>query len=280
MLAAVAVFSAMDASMKVLTHSYPPLEVSCLRGLSSVPVILLGVAWRGAWRQLRPIRWRAHVIRAALAVATLSLFVLSLRTLLLSETYALFLCEPLIVTALSALLLREHVGWHRWGAILIGFGGVVIMLHPNPEHFISAGAAAALSSALCYALGALTIRVLAREESTLSVAFSCVLAVGLVNGLLAAPHWIPLRMTHWPWIAAVGVSGAIAQLLLVQAFRSASPMVIAPFEYTALLWGLVLDWLLWHTLPGSRTLTGALLVTSTGLYVIYREHRRPAASAG
>lgn len=276
MLAAVAVFAAMDAGMKMLTRTYPPFEVSCLRGLASVPFMLLGVAWRRQWSRLRPLRWRVHGVRAALAVATLSLFVLSLRTLLLSEAYALFLCAPLIVTALSALLLREHVGWHRWSAILIGLCGVLVMLHPSPAHLISAGAAAALASACCYALGALTIRALAREESTLSIAFSFVLAVGLVNGLIAAPHWIPLRPAHWPQILTIGASGALGQLLLVQAFRSASPALIAPFEYTALLWGLGLDWLLWHALPDARTLAGALVVASAGLYVIYREHRRMA----
>lgn len=273
MLTAVAVFAAMDAGMKSLTGSYPALEVGSLRGMASVPVILLGVAWRGNWRQLRPVRWSAHVARAGLAVATLTLFVVSLRTLLLSEAYALFLCAPLMVTALSAVLLRERVGRHRWSAIAIGLAGVLIMLHPTPAHLITVGAAAALCSALCYAIGALTIRSLARDESALSVAFSFVLAVGLANGLLALPHWVPIQARHWPLIGIVGVSGAVGQLLLVMAFRAASPVIIAPFEYTALLWGLMLDWALWHTFPEGWTLAGALLVTATGLYVIYREHR-------
>jgi drug/metabolite transporter (DMT)-like permease len=278
MLAAVAVFSVMDASMKRLTLVYPAFEVACLRGLASIPVMLLAVGWLGEWRRLLPVRWTVHALRAVLAVGMLTLFVFSLRTLLLTEAYAIFLCAPLVVTALSALLLREPVGRHRWLAILVGLCGVMIMLNPSLSHFASVGAMAALGAALCYACGAIMIRTLAREESTLSIAFSFMAAVAVSNGVLALPQWVPLQPAHWAWVAIIGVSGAVGQMLMIQAFRSASPVIIAPFEYTALLWGLALDWLLWHTLPDQRTLIGGVVVTASGLYVIYREHLRAAPS--
>jgi len=274
MLTAVAVFSLMDASLKQLTGAYPSSQVSCIRGLASIPVMLLAVGWRGEWRRLLPQRWSAHLARGVLAVGTLSLFVYSLQTLPLTETYAIFLCAPLIVTALSALLLQEHVDWHRWLAVVIGLLGVLIMLRPSAAHFVSVGAAAALGSALCYSLGAITIRTLARSESTLSVAFSFVVAVGFVNGAMALPNWVPVQPAHWPWILVIGITGALGQMLLIQAFRVASPARVAPFEYTALLWGLMLDWVLWRTLPDERTLIGGAIVTASGLYVIYREHMR------
>jgi drug/metabolite transporter (DMT)-like permease len=274
MLTAVAVFSLMDASLKQLTGTYPPLQVSCIRGLASIPVMLLLVGWRGEWRRLLPLRWSAHLARGVLAVGTLSLFVYSLQTLPLTETYAIFLCAPLIVTALSALLLHEQVDWHRWLAVVLGLLGVLLMLRPSPSQFVSMGAAAALGSALCYSFSAITIRTLARSESTLSVAFSFVVAVGLVNGAMALPHWLPVQPRHWPWIVLIGITGALGQMLLIQAFRVASPARVAPFEYTALLWGLMFDWVLWRTLPDQRTLIGGAVVTASGLYVIYREHLR------
>jgi drug/metabolite transporter (DMT)-like permease len=277
MLAAVAIFSVMDASMKQLTRTYPAAQVSCLRGLASIPVMLAAVVWLRDWRQLWPVRWPAHLLRAGLAVSMLSLFVYSLKSLALTQAYAIYLCAPLIVTALSALLLREPVGWHRWLAITIGLGGVLTMLRPNAAHFVALGALAALGSALSYAFGVIMLRTLARTESTLSVAFAFVLAVALANGAVALPHWLPLQGRDWPWIAAVGISGAGGQLLLIEAFRSAPASVIAPFEYTALLWGVALDWVLWGLLPDQRILLGGAVVTASGLYVIYREHYRAAA---
>ena len=274
MLTAVAVFSLMDASLKQLTGAYPPSQVSCIRGLASIPVMLLAVGWRGEWRRLLPERWWPHLARGVLAVGMLSLFVYSLQTLPLTETYAIFLCAPLIVTALSALLLHEPVDWHRWLAVVIGLLGVLIMLRPSASHFVSVGAAAALGSALCYSLGAITIRTLARSESTLSVAFSFMVAVGFVNGAIALPHWVPVPPAHWPWILVIGITGALGQMLLIQAFRVASPARVAPFEYTALLWGLMFDWVLWRTLPDQRTMIGGAIVTASGLYVVYREHMR------
>jgi drug/metabolite transporter (DMT)-like permease len=274
MLTAVAVFSLMDASLKQLTGAYPPSQVSCIRGLASIPVMLLAVGWRGEWRRLLPERWWPHLARGVLAVGMLSLFVYSLQTLPLTETYAIFLCAPLIVTALSALLLQEHVDWHRWLAVVLGLLGVLIMLRPSASHFVSIGAAAAVGAALCYSLSAITIRTLARRESTLSIAFSFVVAVGFVNGAIALPHWVPVQPTHWPWILVIGITGALGQMLMIQAFRVASPARVAPFEYTALLWGLMFDWMLWRTLPDQRTIIGGAIVTASGLYVIFREHLR------
>ena len=155
------------------------------------------------------------------------------------------------------------------------FASLVLATHGKPRS-VWLGAAAAFGSALCYALGAIMLRTLARSESTLSIALSFMVAVGLANGIVALPGWVALQPSHWPWIGIVGISGALGQLLLIQAFRAASPVVIAPFEYTALLWGMLLDWLLWRTLPDERTLIGGAFVTLSGLYVIYREHLRSA----
>ena len=204
MLAAVAVFSIMDASMKQLTRVYPPFQVSCLRGLASIPVMLAAVAWRGRWASRGRCAGR-RMRRGMLAVAMLTLFVFSLQTLPLTEAYAIFLCAPLIVTALSALLLHETVGWHRWLAVVIGLFGVLLMLRPSPSHFASLGAAAALGSALCYSFGAIMIRTLAQAESTLSIAFSFIVAVAVANGAAALPHWVSVQPNHWPWIAILGL---------------------------------------------------------------------------
>ena len=271
MLASVAVFAVMDAAMKELAQTYPPLEVSCLRGLASIPFFLLGVSITGQWRHIVPVRWRDHFLRGGLAIVMLWLFIYSVSRLPLGTAYGIVLCAPLLITALSALVLREHVGRHRWLAVCCGLIGVAIILNPRGTEVITLAGLAAFAAALCYSVIALTIRRLTRTDSTLSIALSFVVMVGIGCGILAWPGWVPVLRDHWPWIAVIGLSGSIGQYLLIHAFRCATPSVIAPFEYTALLWGIALDWVLWGTVPGARVLTGGCVVISAGLYLIYRE---------
>jgi drug/metabolite transporter (DMT)-like permease len=278
MLAAVAVFAVMDASMKQLTRSYPPFEVACLRGATAIPIVLLSVPWLGRWRDLVPRRWGQHLLRGVVSIATLTLFIYAVHALPLAEAYALFLCAPLLITALSVPLLKERVDWHGWLAIGIGLLGVITMLRPSPTHLVTLGAAAGLGSALCYALGVILIRKLSHTESTLCIAFSYVVAVSVGTGAIAVPDWVPVQAAHWRWIATLGLTGGVAQILIIEAFRRGSVSVIAPFEYTALVWGMILDWVLWSTAPSLRTLVGGAIVTATGLYVILREHVRGRAA--
>ncbi|HTE43586.1 MAG TPA: DMT family transporter, partial [Steroidobacteraceae bacterium] len=211
MLIAVLAFSAMDAAMKALGDIYSPVQVVSLRGWASLPFILLVVAINGRWRELRPVRWPMHLIRGLLAIATLVMFVYSLRTLSLSSAYAIFLCGPLLVTALSVPLLHERVDWQRWLAIAIGLAGVVAMIRPEASDVVSLGALAAFSAAVFYAFAAVMIRVVSRTETTLSMSFSFLLLIAVIAGLIALPDWTPVQSQHWHWIAILGLSGAVGQ---------------------------------------------------------------------
>lgn len=278
MLIAVAVFSVMDASLKQLGEHYAPLQVAGLRGAASLPFLLAAIAWSNRWHELKPIRWPLHITRGLLAVGMLFLFIYSLRTLSLSSAYAIFLCGPLLVTALSVPFLGEHVDSKRWVAISIGLVGVMTMIRPTAGDVLTLGALAAFSAAVCYAAAAILIRKLSQTESTLSISFWFVLIIAIVSCTLALPQWRPVEPEHWIWIGAVGLTGAIGQYFIVEAFRQAPASVVAPFDYTALIWGAALDWILWRALPNSRMMAGAAVVVATGLYLIYRE--RSARSTG
>jgi drug/metabolite transporter (DMT)-like permease len=165
------------------------------------------------------------------------------------------------------------VGRHRWFAVCCGLVGVVIILNPSSRGVATLAGCAALAAAMCYAVVALMLRRLTRTDSTLSIGLSFVVMIAIGCGILAYASWVPVLRAHWPWIAVMGLSGSVAQYLIVHAFRCAPASVIAPFEYTALLWGMALDWLLWGTVPTARVLTGGSVVIATGLYLIYREHR-------
>ena len=272
MVAAVAVFSGMDTLLKLLSQHYPPMQVVVLRGASSIPFMLFPLLVFGRLGDLRPVRLGMHLLRGILMLVVLVAFVYAVRVLSLADAYAIFLAAPLIVTALSVPLLGEHVGWRRWVAICVGLVGVITMLHPSASSLVSLGAVAAFIAATGYAFNAIALRVITRTDTTASVVFWM---IGLMTVLalgLAAPSWVAIRKEDWILLGAIGVFSAIAQHLLTEAFRSAAPSVVAPFEYTALLWGILVDRVVWGVLPTSRVYIGGGIVIASGLYLIWREH--------
>lgn len=271
MLVAVALFALMDAMMKHLVSHYPPMQVASLRGFASLPFILLPVALRASWRRLVPVRWPLHLMRGVLGVAMLWSFVLSMRELSLADAYSIFLCAPLLVTALSVPLLGERVDSQRLAAIAVGLAGVLLMLRPAAGHWITLGGVAALAAAVCYSASAISVRVLCRTDTTESMVFWVMLIVAVGAGALAIGSWVSVRPEHLPWLAGIGFVGAGGQHFVTEAFRHAPASVVAPFEYTALLWGVVLDLILWGVLPGAVTLAGGAIVVGAGLYLIARE---------
>jgi drug/metabolite transporter (DMT)-like permease len=269
----------MDAAMKQLVTTYPPMQVACIRGLTSLPFIL-ALTWAlGRWRELRPVRWDLHVARGLLFVYMLWAFVYSVRILSLADAYSIFLCAPLLITALSQPVLGERVSGARWCAIVVGLLGVVLILRPTGENLVTLGGLAAFSAAACYAVGALLIRMLSRTDSAPATVFWSLAVMTAIAGVLAWPAWEPLRGEHWSWILTIALAGTVGQQLITDAFRRAAPSVVAPFEYTALLWGVAFDWLLWSVLPDSRMFLGAGIVTLSGLYLIWRERREQTSIA-
>jgi drug/metabolite transporter (DMT)-like permease len=271
MLAAVATFSVMDLSIKQLSAWYPEIQVTFLRGAASLPLLILATGAQGKWRDLVPHRWDLHLLRGILGVLMLWLFVFAVKALSLADAYSLFMSAPLLMTVLSIPLLREHVGWRRWCAVLTGLVGVIIVLRPSGTSLITLGGLAAVGSALGYAISALTIRILSRTDTTAATVIWSLFFVAIISGGFCFSDWVPLQRAHVPWLLALGVSGAIGQHLITRAFSSANPAVLAPLEYTALAWGMLFDWLFWSTVPQLRMLTGALIIIASGTYVIHRE---------
>ncbi|HXY76353.1 MAG TPA: DMT family transporter [Steroidobacteraceae bacterium] len=276
MIAAVAAFSGMDALLKFLAAYYPPLEVAVLRGAASMPFMLLPTLLSGRWRDLSPRRWRMHLLRGALAVVVLAGFIYAVRALSLASAYALFLSAPLMVAALSVPLLKERADARTWAAIVIGLAGVLTMLRPDVSGLSSLGTLAALVSAFAYALSIICVRVLTRTDTTVSVIVWSVGLMTVFSALLAAPRWVTLEPAHYRWLLALGVLAAIGSYLLTEAFRTAPAAIVAPFEYTALLWGIAFDWVIWHVLPSARVCIGGTIVMASGLYLLWRERMASA----
>ncbi len=273
MLAAVASFAAMDALMKLLVARYLPLQVASMRGFAALPFVLAPIAFRGRWSRVRPVNVGLHLLRGVLAVAMLFSFVSAVRDSSLAATYAIFMCAPLLVAAISAPLLGERVAGAQWAAIGAGLAGVLLMLKPGPGQLGFAGALWAILAMITYTISVATLRLLARTDSNASMVlwFTAMLAVGA--GALALPEWRAIEWRDAPLIAGVGVAGATGQYLITVAFRNAPAATVAPFEYTALLWGVSLDIAIWSVWPSAVTLLGGAVVIGAGLAVIARERR-------
>jgi drug/metabolite transporter (DMT)-like permease len=270
-LGAILLFAAMDTLIKFLTADYPVPQLMFVRSL--VAFLLVGgyTLVRGggivAMRTKRP--W-GHVWRAFAGLISMGCFFYAFRELPLADVYVLSFAGPLFITALSAPLLGEPVGWRRWAAVVVGFGGVVVMAQP------SAGAPlvpvlVGLCAALFYALAALAVRGLSRTETSASIVLYLLLTTTVVSGALAVPVWTAPTAFALGLMALVGAIGAGAQVLLTQAFRRAPPAVVAPFEYTGMVWASLFGWMVFGDLPTVPVLAGAMVIIGSGLYILHRE---------
>lgn len=271
MLMAAALFSLMDAGLKFLSPHYPALQVTALRSLGSLPFVCAYVIWRGAIPSLWRVRWWLHGLRGVLGIVMLATFVFALRHLALTEAYAIFFVAPLLITGLSVPFLGERVDTSRWVAIAVGLAGVIVVLRPTGAGLFTLGGSAVIVSAVCYSFSAITIRMVGRTDSVESIMFWLILLLSIGSTALAWSHWIALRPGDFWVIAGIGVTGFCGQLGVTYAFHNGEASVIAPFEYSAVAWGLGLDRLVWNTLPDRYTLLGAAIIIGSGLYLVQRE---------
>lgn len=271
MLASVGLFSLMDAGLKTLSAHYPPMQVAALRGASSLPLVLAWALATVGPMQLLRVRWPLHLLRGVIGIVMMASFVYALKRLPLSTAYSIFFVAPLLITALSVPFLGERVGPRRWTAIGVGLVGVLVVLRPTGEGVMTLAGLGVLVGALGYAVSAITVRVLARTDSTQAITVWLLVVMALGAGALAWPNWVPLRTEDGWVIAAIGVGGALGQYTITEAFRLGEASLIAPLEYTALLWGVALDLALWGVLPDEVTWLGAAIIIASGLYLLRRE---------
>ena len=277
MLVSILLFSLMDAGLKTLSAHYPPFQVAALRGASSLPLVLAWALSTVGWRPLLRVRWPLHLLRGVLGIMMMASFVYALKRLPLSTAYSIFFVAPLLITALSVPILRERVGPRRWAAIGIGLLGVLVVLRPTGEGVLTSAGLAVLVAALGYAVSAITVRVLARSDSNQAMVVWLLALMALGSGALAWPDWQPIRSDDLWLIAGIGVVGALGQYAITLAFRHGEASLLAPLEYTALVWGVLLDATIWGVLPDSVTWLGAAIIVASGVYLMRREGGRVPA---
>jgi drug/metabolite transporter (DMT)-like permease len=249
------------------------VELTFYRFAFGLPPLLLWIAWSrngSVWRTARPF---AHAWRTAAGLTTMVLAFSVLRYLPLAEATTLSFAAPLFAIILSALVLREKVGPHRWSAVAVGFLGVLVVMRPEGSQLPLAGLLLAAAAALGVGVTTITIRQIGRTEGTQTTVFYFSLlalaAIGLLMPFFARSH----DAREWLILLALGSFGGVAQLMLTASLRFAPVPVVVPFDYTQLLWAVLLGWLIFGQQPASTTWLGAAIIIASGLYTLYREHR-------
>lgn len=267
---AMALLSAMDAVVKWLSPDYSTIQLMFFRSvfafLPLAPLVLRD-GWAGS---LRTQRLGTHALRSLFGISALGCFFWSLSLLPLADATAITFAAPLFVTALSLPLLGEVVRARRWIAVAVGFLGVLVMVQPGVGVFQPA-ALLPLATALFLALMVIQVRKLTRTDSNTTIVLYYTIMSTLVTGAVVPFYWVTPGLTDFLLLAAIGVLGGLGQLALTAAFRRAEASILAPFDYTAMVWAVLFGFLVWGELPASNIWLGVAIVIASGIYIIYRE---------
>ncbi len=271
MLLGVLLFAVNDTLGKWLVGTYAVGQLMLVRSVSGLFAISFFV-WRagsGAFR--RAPRPGLQIIRVIFATLEGALFFWALTELPLAEVMAYYMAGPIYVTALSPLLLKEHVGWRRWIAVAIGFAGVILALHPSPGS-LSLGAVCALTGSFSYALF-VTTRKLADTPGVVLMTFQ-LLAALIFGGTLVAIHgWVSPKGWDIALMLLLGIGSLGGNVCVNQSLRLAPASVVVPYQYTLILWGILFGYLIFGETIGLLPLAGVTLIIGAGLFIFLREQQ-------
>ncbi|MEX0406477.1 DMT family transporter [Aquibium sp. LZ166] len=273
MLAGVACLSVNDALAKSLTATYSPVQILFIRNVIALPfafAIAYGMGGAAALRSRRPL---AHLARGVLWLGAAVLFFTSIMHLKLAEATALIFAAPFFITVMSALVLGDHVGWRRWSAVIVGFVGVLIVVRPGGASFQPVSLLP-VATAFLYALLMLSARWLDPRDSVWTLLLYLTGAGALVAALATPFVWREIQSEHLWLFFAISLFGTVGMTMMTQAFRLAPAALIAPLDYTALVWATAFGWLIWSEVPDTATFLGAAVIIASGVVVILRERRR------
>ena len=274
MVISMAAFTAGDACMKTVAGQMPLYQAVTLRGVLTIPgLALIGYATGG----LRfGALWSAAGLvglRTFAEIASTLTFFWALVNLPFATLSAIMQALPIFVTLGAALVFREAVGWRRMLAIAVGFIGVLIIIRPGPDG-VNIWALVALASVAFVVLRDLSTRRLAAHVPSVTVALFAAIGVTATCGLLSLQEaWVPVPMSAVPLIVAAAVFVVTGYIFVIRVMRVGEVSVTTPFRYTALVWAVILGWLVFGEIPDAWTMFGALIVVASGLFTLWRERR-------
>lgn len=270
-LAAVALFSVMDALSKLMTARFDPIELVWGRYL--VILMLLTPPLLRRPRLLVTARPGLQLLRGVGVLGSAVFFIAALARLAQAEATAIGFASPLLVTALSIPLLHEHVGIRRWSAVVAGFIGVLLVIRPG-SGAMGPAAVLPLLSAACWALSIVVTRRMGRADPPATTLFYSTL-VGFALCAAALPLiWRPTTVADWAMMTAMGLLSAAGQYLLIAALARGAASLLAAFSYSQMLWSTLMGFIVFGAVPAPWTWVGAAVIIASGLYILHRERVR------
>jgi len=274
-LLSVVIFALMNSAIKLAErHGASVSEILFFRQFGAC-LLVSGVILAGpGLPSIATKRLPAHIVRAIVGLSAMAFTFNGIVALPLAEATTIGFTVPIFATILGALWLREPTGWHRWGAVIAGFIGVLIVARPGGEHFPLWGAGCALAGAFGTASVSILLRQIGKTESALTTVFwfsaLSLIPLSVVYALAVQPH----GLVAWACLAGVGILGGLAQIAMTTSLRLGPVSVVVPMDYSSLLWATLLGWLVFDTLPAEATWFGAPIIVASGLYIVWREHVR------
>ncbi|MFT5657581.1 MAG: drug/metabolite transporter (DMT)-like permease [Gammaproteobacteria bacterium] len=291
LVAAVALLTVSDSIIKLLSPNYALHELMLFRAFFAMTVVLVIVQLEGGFITLKTRRPVLHFLRGAMLVLANMFFFLGLATLPIAETVALFYSTPLFICLLSQIVMNEKVSFARWGAILLGLFGVIVMLRPGTEIFKMA-ALLPIVAAFAYACMAIITSKLGMQDKAGTMAFyiqfafiviSSIIGFSVGDGQFNSPGNPTIEFLFRSWsmpsssdlglIAICGLIVGIGGYLISQAYRIGQASLMAPFEYSSMPFALLLGYFVWGDWPDNYSLVGGMLVISSGILIVVLEKR-------
>jgi drug/metabolite transporter (DMT)-like permease len=276
-------FTLMSAGIKSLATRYPTGELVFCRSFFALIPLLLWLGWSGGILDaLKTSNLKGHFKRGVIGSTGMFCGFTALFFLPLPDAVAIGYAAPLLVVVLAAVVLKERVRIYRWSAVTVGLIGVLIMLSPHlgadqiAKGFgggPAIGVAFALAGAFCAAFASIEVRLLTMTERTGAIVFYFTMMTTMLGLCTAALGWNMPDLKDGALLVTIGILGGLGQILLVQAYRFGDASLIAPFEYSTMLWAVGLGWFFFNEWPVSAVLIGAVIVIASGIYVILREQQ-------
>jgi S-adenosylmethionine uptake transporter len=268
-----AIFSLHDVVVKLLAAHYSAVQIAFFTSLFTFPLLTIFLLGDNTDRRLRPRHPYWVLLRSLCATGNVLFSFYAFSVLPMAQTYAFFFATPLVVTILAVPLLGERVGWHRGLAVAAGMVGILIVLRPGAAE-LQLGHIAALSGACCSATSAVIIRKIGRDERPVVMLISPMLSNVLLMGCALPLAYRPMPMSHLAMAMAIAGLATIAGLLMISAYRRAEAALVAPMQYSQMLWGTIFGYLIFGHGIDRYTFFGSGVIILSGIYIILRESRR------